>query len=58
MSSILAGGGTVDLLIRWSIVAVPVVGYGLLHWHARPAGRPAGRHHASRHQSDRQRARR
>jgi len=58
MSSIMAGGGTVDLLIRWSIVAVPVVGYGLLRWHARAGGRLAGRHHAGRHQLDRQRARR
>lgn len=57
MSSILAGGGTVDLLIRWSIVAVPVVGYSLLHWHARAAGGPGGRHRASRHQY-RRRARR
>ncbi len=39
MSSILSGAGTVDLVIRWSLVGAPALVFGLLRRHARPAGR-------------------
>jgi len=43
VSSILAGDGTVDLIVRWSLVLAPALVFGLLRWHARPPGRARAR---------------